>query len=248
MVIVERKYRKEWRSFKVYTEDEAVDERIAFKRWDLCQVGEWGLTTDGYVMECLRRVTLKNADLVEFSGGRAMTGTPKFEFWPRFKLRDWWGLKPGSWAEKEAQKTRAKNVVKLYVQQVLAGKVDYGVLGKAYRPDQKIPEATVRRLFKKEEIKRMIHKEMEEALRNLGIDRQFVLDKILVAMNIAEKKGDSGNMLRGAENLSDMLEMKPQKGHGNALLPPEAPMGELPSFDAILTDMELPAVKGDDDQ
>ena len=121
-------------------------------------------------------------------------------------------VKPKSWQERESKRNRTKNVVNAYVGQVLEGqKVDWQQLGVMYRPDQKTPAATVRRLFKQEVIKDMVEEKLKEIMASKGIDKGFVLDTIMKAISIAEQKQDVSGMLRAAENFVDMLEMKPNK-------------------------------------
>lgn len=75
----------------------------------------------------------------------------------------------------------------------------------------KAPAATVKRLFKEKVVKRMVEEKMKEVLASKGINRGFVLDVIKKSIGIAENKEDVANMLRAAENLVDILEMKPNK-------------------------------------
>lgn len=242
MYNIRRRFNKVVREFIIYTQDEADTEGIPYSPWRDAEAGGYGLTDDGFVMECLRRIPMKRGTILDFTGGRAITGLKAFEFLPRYSARDWWSLSPSSWIQKEIRTRRAKNVVKLYVQMVLAGKLDWDALGTAYRPDQKIPKATVKRLFRQKEVKKMIAEEMSEALKALGITQKFVLEKILNAITVAEGKGDAGNMLRAAENLADMLEMKPTKGPNMLQMPPIPTIGELPSYDAVMGDLELPSL------
>ena len=115
-------------------------------------------------------------------------------------------VKPRSWKEREAGKTRTKNVVTAYVKQLLSdSKVDFKQLGKIYRPDQDIPEATVRRLFKQKEIQAMVDKKLDELLTNKGITKEMVLDLHLKALEMAESKSDVSNFLRATENFMKLL-------------------------------------------
>ena len=85
------------------------------------------------------------------------------------------------------------------------------MIGKIYRPDQKCPEATVRRLFKKQRIVDMVEKKLKEILIDKGITQEQVLDLQLEAIDLARAKGDVSNMLRVADNFMDLLSMKPGK-------------------------------------
>ena len=114
--------------------------------------------------------------------------------------------------DKEARTTRAKNAVNAYVTDVITGqKPDWERIGKIYRPDQKCPEATVRRLFKKQRIVDMVEKKLKEILIDKGISKEHVIDLQLEAVDIARSKGDVSNMLRVADNFMDLLSMKPGK-------------------------------------
>jgi len=57
----------------------------------------------------------------------------------------------------------------------------------------------------------MVSEKLKEIMASKGIDKGFVLDTILKAIDIAEEKQDVSNMLRAAENFVEMLEMKPNK-------------------------------------
>ncbi len=121
-------------------------------------------------------------------------------------------IKPRNWADKELGKTRTKNLITAYVEQLLSNKpVDWDTLGNIYRPDQKTPAATVRRLLKQEVVKDMVDKKLKEVLVNKGVTEEFVLDTMLEAIEIAKNKLDAGNLLKAADNLQDLLEMKPSK-------------------------------------
>jgi len=82
---------------------------------------------------------------------------------------------------------------------------------KEFRPDDKIPAATVRRLFKQEEIKTMVDKKLKDILVEKGVTKDMVIDITLEGINIARTKMDANNMFKGADSLAEYLEMKPNK-------------------------------------
>ena len=57
----------------------------------------------------------------------------------------------------------------------------------------------------------MVDKKLKEVLVNKGITEDFVLDTMLEAIEIAKTKLDAGNLLKAADSLQDLLEMKPGK-------------------------------------
>ena len=91
------------------------------------------------------------------------------------------------------------------------GQVDFNALGEIYRPDQKIPAATVRRFLKQKVAKRMIEKKLKELLKDKGISKELAVDNVLRALHMAESKGDVNNFLKANDCLMDLLEMKPNK-------------------------------------
>lgn len=116
------------------------------------------------------------------------------------------------WAEREAKKTRTKNLVSAYVGQLTSTKqVDYKQLGYIYRPDQQNPAATVRRVLKQEVIKKMVEKKLREVLSEKGINSSSVLDTMLEGLHIARNKQDVTNMIKISDAFMDLLEMKPNK-------------------------------------
>ena len=58
-------------------------------------------------------------------------------------------------------------------------KVDFDKLGQIYRPDQKIPAATVRRFLKQKVSKDMVEQKLKELLAEKSINKEFALDNYL---------------------------------------------------------------------
>ena len=202
--------------FPVYHYKEV--DNIQYKHWRDVDKGDYGISDDGYIGECLSKKVYTDKK------GRTKTyitmcygvqwGSPnaRLLYEPNKKAGIYNQVKPRSWKEREAGKTRTKNVVTAYVKHLLSdSKVDFKQLGKIYRPDQDIPEATVRRLFKQKEIQAMVDKKLDELLTNKGITQEMVLDLHLKALEMAESKSDVSNFLRATENFMKLLDMEPNK-------------------------------------
>ena len=54
------------------------------------------------------------------------------------------------WIKYELGKTKTKLVIKAYVRQLVSGKIEWEKLGMMYRPDQKQPVWTLKRLLKQD--------------------------------------------------------------------------------------------------
>ena len=204
--------------FIVYTQKEADSKGIKYVHWKQVQQGKHGLSDDGYVGVCLKRKSYtdkknRTKENVKMCYGvQWVTANSILLYEPNKSAGIYSAVKPTGWAEKEVGKTRTKNTVNAYVHQMLGGKgVDYSILGKIYRPDDKIPEATVRRLFKQEEIKTMVDKKLQDILVEKGETKDMVIEITLECIDIARTKMDANNMFKGADSLADYLEMKPSK-------------------------------------
>lgn len=57
----------------------------------------------------------------------------------------------------------------------------------------------------------MVEKKLKELLSEKGISKELALDNVLIALKMAESKGDVNNFLKANDTLMDLLEMKPNK-------------------------------------
>ena len=57
----------------------------------------------------------------------------------------------------------------------------------------------------------MVEKKLKEILAKKSISKEFAVDNIVMALKMAEEKGDVNNFLKANDYLMDLLEMKPNK-------------------------------------
>ena len=216
---IERRINKKTGKYPVYTEEQAKQKGYDYVYWRQAQIGDWGLTDDGYVAECYDRkdYTDKNGKvktLIKLTCGVGWdSGFSKINFLENHKYVVYSKTNPKrTWDEQESGTTRSKNTINTYANMLLNnGQVDYSVLGQIYRPDQEIPEATVRRFLKQKVAKRMVEKKIKELLSDKSINKEFAVDNIIRVLQMAESKGDVNNFLKANDYLMDLLEMKPNK-------------------------------------
>ena len=172
--------------FPVYTDIEADELGILYKHWQDCGPGEFGLSDDNYVSECIARNNYKSNNFSTVS--------------------------TKSYGELEAQTGRADLAVTAYLTYKMAGlSPDMHKIGSIYRPDQKNPVIAAKRLFKTKEAKKMIEEKLKEILTDKKIDEGFVLDTIKDAIEVAKVKESSADMIRAAKELSIFLDMAPKQ-------------------------------------
>ena len=144
-------------------------------------------------------------------GKQWVTKTSKLEFLPHWETKSFNSVSTKSQMQLELQKRRSKDLLEAYMTYIMAGKTpDFEKLGQMYRPDQKKPAWTVKRLLKTKGMKQMIKDKMKEVLTERGIDEGYVLDTIKDAIGVAKVNEDPGNMIKAAKELSDYLDMKPK--------------------------------------
>jgi hypothetical protein len=218
MDVIKRRVGGKVRKFNVYQQNEADKKGFLYIEWRHADKGDYALSDDGYVGRCLSRkvYTDKKGRTKTFvkcaHGVQWVTNSGKFMYEPNKEAGTYSHVKPGRWEDREARTTRAKNAVTAYVSDIIQGnKPDWEMIGRIYRPDQKIPEATVRRLFKKQRIVDMVEKKLKEILIDRGITQENVVDLQLEALDLARNKGDVSNFLKVTDSFMDLLQMKPGK-------------------------------------
>lgn len=219
MIVIERLYQRKKRRFTIYTKAEAdADSSMGYSDWRDATLGAYAITDDDYVMECLSRsdYTDKNGNIktfVKLSGGVGwVSPSAKINFKLNHSYKTYTKSNPSkTWDEYEVKSTRGQNTISTYASMMLNGAVDFDTLGKVYRPDSKIPQATVRRFLKNKRVKMMVEKKVKEILSDKSINKEFAVDNIVKALDMAEHKGDVGNFLKANDHIMDLLEMKPNK-------------------------------------
>ena len=216
MDIVQRGRRGKGELYTVYTLEEVKEKGIEYRYWKDATVGDWSLSDDGYVGECLSRKVYtdkhnRTKTFIKFSYGVAwLSKNSKLLYEPNRTAGVYVYAKPDKWEKKEVKTTRAKRVVDAYITMAIAGRgIDWDVLGNLYRPDQKIPAATVRRFFKSKETQKMVDNKLSEILTEKGFTKEAIIDLHNEALEMSRNKGDVSNFLRTTENIMDLLQMKP---------------------------------------
>ena len=199
-------------TFQVFTKQEAKEQGLKWKHWGEAKEGEYGISDDGYVAECIyRKVYGEKVEYTYPYGRQWLTAWGKLEFEPHWKSNNFSTISTKSYNDLEVRKKGADLAMDAYITYKLAGKSpDWGVIGKIYRPDQDNPVVAAKRLFKTKQVKKMIQDKLKDVLTDKNIDEGFVLDVIKDAIEVAKVKEDSGNMIRAAKELSEFLDMKPK--------------------------------------
>ncbi len=218
MHVIKRKVNNILRSYQIHSQKEADDLGMEYVYWKDAQEGDNALSDDGYVGVCLKKAIYTDKKKrtkinIKLSyGTNWVSKNSKINFLDNLSADCYTQSSPTHWADKEAGKTRTKNVVNAYVEMLLSDKpIDWDVLGNIYRPEQKTPAATVRRLMKQESIQKMVEEKTKDLLIKKGIDREYVIDLHQEVIARAREDGKPQLILQAADVFMDLLEMKPGK-------------------------------------
>jgi hypothetical protein len=201
----------------VYSKQEAIDNGIEFVPWRQVELGQWAITDDDYVAECLHCKVYTNRKartrkMLRFVFGKVVVGNTPL-IYQKFKDRgDYNRIKPYDPNDQVNFRQRYRNFAYMYAQMmVYRGWVNWTMLGKAFNPKAINPKFNAKRLSKLPKMQKMINDEVKKALMDNNITADSVIKMVLEASNTAKHKKDATNMLKAADMLMEVLQMKVKK-------------------------------------
>jgi hypothetical protein len=214
MIEIAKTVAGEERVFKVYTKVEAEAKGIEFVYWKDAGPGQWCVSDDDYVAECIRRngpYYDKNGKRKRFeiavAYGRRFTNAPL-----RFSIAG----QTRHWTEREAALTRTKIAIKAYVRLLVEKEgsltqEDFTRLGLLYRKDQARPDASFKRLLRQKTIQDMVANELEELLSKHGVTASSVIEGYADLRQRARDGKKHNIELAVLDRFKEMLAMQPEK-------------------------------------
>lgn len=225
MIEIERLIDRKRVVYKVY---EPKDQQVpAFKElsYENCVEGTWVSSTDGYVAQVIkvngpysRGWSSAYSVVLPYCRKWVRKGRPvKLLAAPFISGGKYYTSASGKgWIDQEVSKERTKRAVSAYATLMIeSGGVltakQMDTLGRLYRPDQKNPRATFKRLLKHEKIKSMVKEELARIMSDNGLTPDSI---IKTHMTIVQNALDSGQLSvaeKANAKFMDMLDMKPDK-------------------------------------
>jgi hypothetical protein len=196
----------------IYTREEADKEGIVYKPWIECEVGEWGLSDDGYVTELIHKKNYKNNNFGYWSFTGGLVKRYKNVYKNKSKEVEDLIVGPLVTGERKAKKieealktSKARQIMRAYL--LNDRKIDVAV--HTVLPAAPMIELNKwRTVAKSEAFKRMVKDEILTLLDSCGYSRQKTLLLLTEAIDMAREKKDVSNMMRAVENLFDILGFK----------------------------------------
>lgn len=205
------------RSFTIYTQEEADAHGIEYKPWRQGrEPGEWVMDDGGWVSQVIRAKLYHVGKTKKYPKWRiTLSYGPFFATRQRLDYAEWADYKPDYKAQ-EAKKARSKRTAKAYAKVFMEreGRLtpeDLRTLGRLYRADQKIPEASLKRWLKIEQVQNMIAQELAALLSKKGVEKGDIIDRYNTVYDAAITEGQLSVAKSVVDKLADMLDMKPDK-------------------------------------
>ena len=218
MDILKRRYKNVKWEFKIYSQAEADDLGIMYVPWRKVKKGDWALTDDGYVGECLEiQGPYTNHSGTRryfvFSFGRAWEQKEgELNYLTRKDGGNYYSTSGKHWIHSESKRQRCKLFVDAYTAMFMTGKIDWERLGRLYRQDQKNPAKAAKFIFRQEVIRKMIEEELQRLFSDKGITEGSVIDnyKSIYEKAEAKEKPDLRVMKAVNDEFRDLLDMNPK--------------------------------------
>lgn len=220
MDILKRRFRNVEREFYIYSQAEADEAGIEYVPWQEAKKGDWVLSDDGYVGECLdiqgpyTNYQDSKKIFMTFSFGKLWQQKgSELSYLKRKATGAFYTTSDTHWAVREISRRRAKNLIDAYVAMFMVGRIDWDRLGRIYRSDQKNPAMAAKFIVRQEVFRKMISERLQKEFSEKGITEGDVIDRYLAIYKKAnrEKNPDLRVMKSVTDEFRDMLDMKPKQ-------------------------------------
>jgi hypothetical protein len=179
----------------------------------------WAIGDDGIIGEILsvrtyriNRMSSKRNTHVRLSyGANFIKHSTTILFETNFKNNSFEAIKPARWDHRLAKAKKTKFIAHVVAKMMLDGVIDYAKIGKLYRPDHLIPEATGRRFCKIETVKGLIMAEVDAILAEKGLTQGFVAESAKRMIDMAINSNDLRNGPKLLEIAGKWLSMEAPK-------------------------------------
>lgn len=195
------------KSYPIYTEKEAIEEGLDFKHWKEADEGHLCISDDGYVAEVIKRK--------EYESDRAQATlyvrTPYGYIMhnPNYKTQKFyaegrstpWTLSGKPALEVQSRSHKWKNLALAYVSTNFDADLAIDMVMGQTTPQQR---RRWKRNIRTEEFKKVVREELDVLLKESGKDKEYVMDLLEEAIQIAKKKEDVSNLMRAVEKLMNL--------------------------------------------
>ena len=197
--------------YKIYTKNEADNEKIEYTHWKDAKQGEYAISDDGIVAKIIKRA--------QYTDKRRKKDNTYVRFpWGYHFFNENDGLKPlnakgrkssytmsgKTYMEVSKGQEKMKNLAMVYAKVLnsdMAIELAFGVIDDKQKRRWK-------RMIKTEVFSNMVKEELNELLGKHALTEEYTIKLLKETIEAAKIKGDITNLLKCVDNLQDMHGMK----------------------------------------
>ena len=112
------------------------------------------------------------------------------------------------WITSELKRVRSKRMIKAYITMMLNGNIDYKQLGIIWKPTEKIPEASIKRILKQKETQNMIDEALQIALTDNKVTYDYLIKERKTVIEDSKTNKRPEVTLKAIEGFEDMYSMR----------------------------------------
>ena len=205
-----------WRTYIMYTKEEAIKEGISFVHWRQGRKGgEWVCTDDDLVMQLV-----KDSRLFDGKGKERMWGK---QYGPLYsctlpKVPYLSGQKDLFYRErlnrvrlKKVRQVRTRIAVYTYAQMLFKGRIQWDQIGQIICPNSRNRYQYARFLFRKPEVLTMVKQEVANAMLKTNFTIERVMEEYNHLIDMCKEKKDREQLRETLEFLAGLFDMLPEQ-------------------------------------
>ena len=200
-------HKKGPKSYPIYMKSEAISEGISFTHWKEAKEGEFCISDDDYVAQVLKRKVYESDRNQPTLYIRTPYGYIMHN--PNYKSQKFyaegrstpWTLTGKPALEVQSRSERWKNLALAYVSTNFDADLAIDLVMGQTTPQQR---RRWKRRIRTEEFKKVVREELDVLLKDSGKDREYVMELLEEAIQMARDKKDVTNMMRATEKLMSL--------------------------------------------
>lgn len=202
--------------FNVYTKEEADLKGLKYVPFNDVKEGDlYVLTHDNYVVDVFdvkhytdgkRPITYVKLSIGAFFVKKWTTCS----YTKRKEVGNYTTVSPNRWKDVIKKEARMHRLAQLYAHQLIHGRLDWEVLGRAVGRS-KDPVRSARKFLKQEGVMELVDEKLKKLMEEEGLGRDYILKQYKKAIELSISTENAKTLLACAEALADLADMKPNR-------------------------------------
>lgn len=217
--------------YTVYTKEEADKLEIKYKPWYECVRGDWGISDDDVVAECVTVQKMPYQRFIVFPYGTGIIGRHNKEL--KYSVVSKFNNPYNKYKDKSKVKKVSDKVLKAFAYAMVATRFDYAAAYQYIHPNTSRKSALFwgKVMMETQRGSLAVFNAVQQILEAKGVSKDKTLDYLLDAIEMAKEKGDLTNYNRSVETLLKIQDMMPKQTTRHASVQLK---GEVKDWTALL--------------